>query len=249
MIPIVFEIGPVKLYSFGLMLAVAFLTIAWLAEREFRRRKFPEGSAGTCVLGAMIGGVLGAKIYFLIDHWAETLADPQGTILSGAGLTFYGGLMGGALGVFLVARHNRIPISRLSDVAGPMIALGYAIGRIGCFLNGDDYGGACDLPWCMSFPKGTPPILETVHPTQLYETFASFAIFFFLWAKRATWENVPGRVWGTWLILAGVERFGVEIWRLNPPIALGLTFAQWISLGLMTLGTLTLIRVLRTSKA
>ena len=245
MIPVIFELGPIKLYSFGLMLAVAFLVIAWLLEKEFARRRFPAGSAGACVLGAMIGGVLGAKIYFLVDHWISEGVFPEGDLVSGAGLTFYGGLLGGAFGVLLVAWRKGIPIPRLADVAAPMIAIGYAIGRVGCFLTGDDYGRVCDLPWCMAFPKGQPPTLEAVHPTQVYESVISFAIFFLLWNRRVAWENPTGRIWGTWLVLAGAERFVVEFWRLNDPVGLGLTFAQWISVGLMGFGIVTLIRVMR----
>jgi phosphatidylglycerol:prolipoprotein diacylglycerol transferase len=223
------------------MLAVGFLLIAWLAGKEFARRGFSADAAGSCTLGAMIGGVLGAKIYYLIDNWSITVGDPLGSIFSGSGLTYYGGLIGGALGVLLVGRRYKVPLLTLVDMGGPMVALGYGVGRIGCFLNGDDYGRVSNLPWAMAFPKGTPPTLERVHPTQVYEVVVSLAIFFFLWSKRGKWDDRPGFTFGLYLVLAGTERFLVEFIRLNLPIALGLTLAQWISAALVLLG-LILIR-------
>lgn len=241
MLPEILRLGPVTIHSFGLMLAVGFLLIAWLAGKEFTRRGFSADAAGSCTLGAMIGGVLGAKIYYLIDNWSVLVADPLGSIFSGSGLTYYGGLIGGALGVLLVGRRYKVPLLTLVDMGGPMVALGYGVGRIGCFLNGDDYGRVSNLPWAMAFPKGTPPTLERVHPTQVYEVVVSLAIFFFLWSKRGKWDDRPGFTFGLYLVLAGTERFLVEFIRLNLPIALGLTLAQWISAALVLLG-LILIR-------
>jgi len=240
MIPVLFHIGPLKIHSFGFMLAVAFLLIAMLASREFVRRGYSADAAGSCVLGAMIGGVLGAKLYFLLDHWGDMVRDPMGMIFSGSGLTYYGGLFGGALGVIIGTWKYRIPIGRLADLGAPFIALGYAVGRVGCFLNGDDYGKPTGVPWGMTFPKGTPATTVPVHPTQLYEVVAGGLILAFLWLTRKRLETRPGRVMGVYLLLAGTERFTVEFWRSNPPVALGLTVAQWISVGLFLLGLLIL---------
>jgi len=243
MLPVIFKIGPVTIHSFGFMLAVGFLLIAWLLSRDFVRRGFTSDAAGAVVLGAMLGGVGGAKLYFLIDHFQETLADPMGAIVSGAGLTYYGGLLGGALGVIIAGRMHKIPIGKLADMGAPMIALGYGVGRIGCLLNGDDYGAPTDVPWGMAFPNGTPPTDIPVHPTQIYESTVSIGIFLFLWSMRKRWEVTRGRIWGTYLVLGGLERFVVEFWRLNEPVLLGLTMAQCISLGLVGLGAVTLIMV------
>jgi phosphatidylglycerol:prolipoprotein diacylglycerol transferase len=241
MLPEILHVGPVTIHSFGLMLAIGFLLIAWLSSKEFTRRGFSADAAGSCTLGAMIGGVLGAKLYYLVDHWSAMTADPLGTIFSGSGLTYYGGFIGGALGVLLVGRRYKVPLMTLVDMGAPLVALGYGVGRIGCFLNGDDYGKVSNLPWAMAFPKGTPPTLERVQPTQLYEIVASLAIFFFLWSRRGKWDDRPGFTFGLYLMLGGTERFLVEFVRLNLPVALGLTLAQWISIGLFLLG-LFLIR-------
>ena len=236
MIPVLFEWGPLKIHSFGFMLAVTFLLMAALATREFRRRGYTADAAGSVVLGAMLGGVLGAKVYYLIDHWSSTMADPVGMVFSGAGLTFYGGLVGGTLGVLLAGRRHKVPLFHLLDLTAPLLALGYATGRIGCFLNGDDYGRVSDAPWAMAFPEGTPPTTLRVHPTQIYEVAASLLIFLVLWMSRRRWERRPGRVMGIYGILGGLERFAVEFYRTNEPVAAGLTLAQWTSFGVILIG-------------
>ena len=239
--PELVRLGPLTIHSFGFMLATAFLLIAWLATKEFARRGFSPDAAGSATLGAMLGGVLGAKLYFLIDHWSYTMADPIGSVFSGAGLTYYGGLIGGAIGVLWVGRHYRIPLGVLVDIGAPLVALGYGVGRIGCFLNGCDYGGPTDLPWGLTFVHGTPPVTIPVHPTQVYESLISLGFFFFLWFNLKRWEKRVGFTMGLYLILGPAERFLVEFIRTNAPVALGLTMAQWFSLALIPVG-LWLIR-------
>jgi len=240
MLPKLFEIGPITIHSFGFMLAVAFLLIAWLGAKEFVRRGYSADDAWSITFSAMIGGVLGAKIYFLLDHWSETVADPGGMIFSGAGLTYYGGLLGGALGVILTAWRRKIRLVHMTQMGAPLLALGYGVGRLGCFLNGDDYGKPTSVPWAMTFPKGSPPTSVPVHPTQVYEAATSLAIFAFLWGTRRRWDDRGTSMFGLYLILAGSERFLVEFLRLNTPVAAGLTVAQWISAGLIVLGAFLL---------
>jgi phosphatidylglycerol:prolipoprotein diacylglycerol transferase len=235
MIPIIFEIGPFKLHSFGLMMALSFLVTTVLAARRFRamgRNADPVTELG---LGAMVGGVLGAKIYYLLDHLEMTIADPWPMIFSGSGLTWYGGFVGGVLGTLLVARWRKIPLLWLCDFSGPFIALGYAIGRMGCFLNGDDYGRPTDVPWAMTFPKGAPPTTTPVHPTQLYEV-AGGVLTYFLLSRISEKHYGTGMPFGLYLVMAGVARIVVEVYRTNEPLALGLTMAQWISTGLVIVG-------------
>lgn len=242
MLPELFHIGPLTVHSFGFMLALSFLLIAWLAAKEFVRRSYSTDDAWSCTLGAMVGGVVGAKIYFLIDHWSETVADPSGMIFSGSGLTYYGGLIGGALGVLFVIYKRRLSLPVVADMGAPLIALGYGVGRLGCFLNGDDYGQPTEVPWALAFPKGSPPTEVAVHPTQVYEASVSLGYFFFLWAMRRRWEGRPGFSFALYLVLAGIERFLVEFVRLNDPVALGLTMAQLFSLGLIALGAFLIAR-------
>lgn len=185
----------------------------------------------------MIGGVFGAKLYYILDHLKDFQADPRGLIFSGAGLTWYGGLMGGALGALLVAHWRKIPLLTLCDIAAPLLPLSYAVGRFGCFLNGDDYGRVSNVPWAMAFPKGAPPTLERVHPTQVYEVFAGLLMSsLFLNALKVRLQGRVGALFGLYLILAGIERFIVEYFRTNAPQSWGITMAQTISLGLIVLG-------------
>jgi len=242
MLPDLFSIGPLTIHSFGFMLAVGFLLIAWLAAKEYTRRGFTADDAWSSTLAAMVGGVAGAKLYFVIDHWSETLQDPAGMLFSGSGLTYYGGLLGGAAGVLLLIHRRRWPLAVMADMGAPFIALGYGVGRLGCLLNGDDYGKVTDVPWGMAFPDGSPPTVDAVHPTQLYEAVISLGYFALLWGMRKRWESRPGFSFSLYLILAGAERFLIEFFRLNEPVALGLTMAQWISVGLVTLGAVLLIR-------
>lgn len=242
MFPKILEIGPVTIHSFGFMLAVAFLIIAWLAAKEFVRRGYTADDAWSATFAAMIGGVLGAKLYFLIDHWSETVQDPTGMIFSGAGLTYYGGLLGGALAVILVTKRRKIPLPTLLQMAAPFVPLGYGVGRLGCFLNGDDYGRPSDLPWAMAFPKGSPPTAVTVHPTQIYEATISLALFAFLWGTRRRWDKRGAFSFGLFLAIAGTERFIVEFVRSNSAVGLGLTMAQWFSLSLFVMGMILLVR-------
>jgi phosphatidylglycerol:prolipoprotein diacylglycerol transferase len=183
----------------------------------------------------MIGGVLGAKIYVLLDHVHDLLAEPLQMIFSGSGLTWYGGLIGGAVGALLVARWRAVGALRLCDIAAPLLSLGYAIGRVGCFLNGDDYGRPSGVPWAMAFPKGMPPTLVRVHPTQLYEVAAGLLMFLLLTGLKSRVTRA-GALFGLYLVLAGMERFLVEFVRNNDPGWLGLTVAQWFSLALIAGG-------------
>jgi phosphatidylglycerol:prolipoprotein diacylglycerol transferase len=243
MIPELFRIGPVTVHSFGATLAVTFLVVAWLLAREFTRRGFTADDAWSVTLAAMIGGMVGAKLWFVLDNWAEAVETPRRIILSGSGLTYYGGLLGGAIGVIWQSRRRGVPLATMADVGGPLILLGYGLGRIGCFLNGDDYGTPSDLPWAMAFPEGSPPTSERVHPTQLYETAASLLLFAGLWGARGRLGRYPGLTMGLYMVLAGLERFLVEFVRLNEPVLLGCTLAQLVSLGLIAGGGILILRV------
>jgi phosphatidylglycerol:prolipoprotein diacylglycerol transferase len=223
------------------MMALSFLVTTLLAGPRFRRFGWDPERASEIGLGAMIGGVLGAKIYYLLDHVPDLMRDPGGMIFSGSGLTWYGGLLGGVAGSLFVAWRRRVPILALCDVAAPLLGLGYAIGRMGCFLNGDDYGRPADVPWAMAFPKGTPPTTVPVHPTQLYEV-AGGLLAFFLLSRLDDRRVGTGLPFGLYLVMAGLSRFVVEFYRTNEPLALGFTMAQWISLVLAATGVWLLNR-------
>jgi phosphatidylglycerol:prolipoprotein diacylglycerol transferase len=253
MYPVILRVGSFQLTSFGVMMALAFLTAGVVFARELGRKGEDPERAWDLVMFAALGGVLGAKLYYLILFWPETAADPLRAVTSRSGLVWYGGLIGGAAMVLWQIRRRRLPVLRYGDAAAPALALGYVLGRIGCFLVGDDYGRPTTLPWGIAFPNGAPPstafnlrhefgvnlpasvpdtALLRVHPTQLYEVVLMLVIFAALWHLRTRLTR-PGMLLALYVVLAAAERFIVEIFRAKDDRFLGpLSVAQLISIGL-----------------
>lgn len=225
--------GHVGIHSYGLMLATAFITSVFVIQYELKRRGFVPDVAATIVVAAAIGGIIGAKIYSALLDGQITFQE----IFSTSGLVWYGGFIGGCLGVLIVVVRSPNPTLATIDIIGPTLLLGYGIGRIGCFLAGDgDYGPRSDLPWAMAFPNGTVPTDVPVHPTPVYETLISVTFFGILWSQRRKWEVVPGILFGASLILLGVERFFAEFWRITPRVLGWMTAAQLFSIGAFIVG-------------
>ncbi len=229
MYPVVFEIFGQPISSFGLMMALAFLVGTWIAGIQFEERKLSPDLASNLMIWAMVGGVLGAKLYYAIDFYIIEGIPFWDSFLSRAGMTFYGGAILGVLFVILGSLRAKAPLWEVSQCTALALAMGQAIGRVGCFLVGDDYGVPSDLPWAIAFPEGLPPTVVPVHPTQLYEAFWLFAVSWFLWKRR----NKSAFLFGEFMILNGVGRFAVESLRLNARVALGLSEAQWIGIALV----------------
>jgi phosphatidylglycerol---prolipoprotein diacylglyceryl transferase len=188
-----------------------------------------------------VGGLVGARGYYLIQHWSTVRHDLVGSIFSGSGLVWYGGLIGGAIGVIIAARRRNFLSLSMLDACCLPLAFGYGIGRIGCQVSGDgDYGTASHLPWAMGYPHGTVPTPAgvTVHPTPIYETIAMGLITFALWQLRDRLR--PGLIFALYLLLAGAERLLVEFIRRNDAVWAGLTAPQLESLGLMLAGAVWL---------
>ena len=258
MIPILFEIGPIKIYSFGLMMGLAFIVANILLVKEFQRKGLPPEKAGTITLIALVAGVVGSKLFSVLENWDRFVADPAGELFSAGGLTFYGGLIVATLSIYLYIRRQKFDFLVVADAAAPSLILAYGIGRIGCQLAGDgDYGIPTDVPWAMTYPEGTVPTLAAsneqlvslwrqifpdrevpvdipVHPTPVYETLAALAIFAFLWILRRR-PMAAGVLFSIYLFLAGLERLLVEFIRINPEYG-SFSQAQWISIGMMILG-------------
>ena len=232
MYPVLFRIGSFELTSFGAMVAVAALVGVWLFRRELGRASLPENAIDAAVAG-VIAGLVGAKLLWVAEHLHE---EPLAQLLfSRGGLSWFGGLIGGigaGLGVILM---RRLPVVPVLSAATPALAIGHAIGRIGCFLVGDDYGRPSNLPWAVAFPKGLPPTDVPVHPTQLYEALllVPIAWLLFRWRRRRADDAF---VLGWYLVLTSVLRFLIEVIRVNERVALGLTVAQWASIVLAGAG-------------
>ncbi len=229
MIPDLFTVGPFTLHSFGLMVALGLIVSAYFLSRDLASRGRDPGLAWELAIAAGVGGFIGARIDYLIQNGG-------GDLFSGTGLVWYGGVIGGAVAVWAVTIWRRVPIGVVANTMGPALALGYVIGRIGCQLSGDgDYGSASSLPWAMSYPDGEVPTTELVHPTPIYEAIAMLIAFYALWRLRDRFDR-PWALFGVWGIFAGIERFLIEFIRRNDSVAIGLTTAQLVSVGLVALG-------------
>lgn len=259
--PFGFYLGPVHITGFGIMMMLAFLVGGWIIDRELRRHGFASDYAGDMIFGAVIGGIIGAKLWFaaLPGHGIVTLTDR-------GGLVFYGGLVGGTLGVILNGWRRRVPIRWTAQLAAPALAAAYAIGRVGCFVVGDDYGVPTTLPWGVAFPQGMPATTAqnlrafnvaipdgvsattvlAVHPTQLYEVALMLIVFALLWRWRTSMRGT-GWLLGAYLVMAGAERFAIEFLRAKDDryLPAGLSVAQLASVGVVIVGAVLIARLSR----
>jgi phosphatidylglycerol:prolipoprotein diacylglycerol transferase len=235
------NLGPLTLQTFGLMFALAFLAAGALIARRLDELGRPSDWAYEMGFAALAGGVIGSRLYYVVENYDKVKDDLLGNIFTGSGLVWYGGLIGGAIAVLLWAWYRGIIGLALLDLAAPALALGYAIGRCGCQLSGDgDYGKAWDGPWAMAYPDGTVPTDQTVHPTPVYETLAMGLGAYVLWQLRNRFR--AGILFAIYLVYAGVERFLVEFIRRNDDALLGLTQPQLES-AVMVIAGLTWILV------
>ena len=226
------DLGPLELQTFGICLALAFIACGALLARRFVELGRPADWAYEALFAAVAGGLIGARVDYLVQNWDRVSDDLLGALFSGSGLVFFGGLAGGALGVALWARVRGFLGLQLADAAAPALALGYAIGRVGCQISGDgDYGVASELPWAMAYPNGAVPTTEVVHPTPIYETLALGVATVFLWRIR---ERVrPGMLMALYVLIAGAERLLIEFIRRNDALLLGLTIAQLVGVAMI----------------
>ena len=248
--PLKFQLGPLEITGFGLMMMAAFLAGGWLIARQLREQKLNEDYAGDIVFGAVIVSIIGAKLWYVGLHGMDSL-------FSRGGLVWYGGFLGGCLGVTLASLRRGVPVRFTAQLVAPVLPAAYAIGRVGCFMVGDDYGVATTVPWGVKFPQGIPPTtaaglaqfgfpvpagaspadLLAVHPTQLYEVAIMTAVFMLLWhwRRKAGWGT--GALFGLYLVFAGLERFAVEFLRAKDDRFFGgLTLAQVTSLAIVAIG-------------
>ena len=264
MYPVIYDFGDISIFgfsfhpvinSYGFMLMVAFYSCYYFLNKDLKRLGYNPSLAGDIVFAAAVGGIIGSRIYFLLENFEQFLNDPIGMIFSGGGLVFLGGLLGGFLAVTYVIKKNNLRWGIFADLVAPLLILGYAIGRVGCLLVGDDYGLPTHLAWGIEFPNGIPPstyrVFQTqypwvdlsgftpgvlkVHPTQIYETLIGLGIFYYLYQKRTS-VKVAGSLFFTYLVMAGAERFMIEFLRINQKYLFGLSGAQVISLIMISIG-------------
>lgn len=252
MYPKLIEIGPVPVYSYGLMLGIAFLTASALFSRQLKRNNLDEGIGVTVTFLCLIGGLVGSKLFYILEEWNFGSSKPltsyftKDMLFSPSGLTFYGGLLLAIILVIVYCKSKKLSVLMMFDLMSPCAAIAYGIARIGCHLSGDgDYGIPVNGTFWefigYSYLNGTVPTHEGVyvHPTPVYEFLVSLFIFAFLWKRRSTYKT-SGIIFAYYLILTGIARLLVEFIRLNPTVAIGLSQAQIISV-IMILGGIYLL--------
>jgi len=234
------DILGLPLKTFGLCFGLGFLASGAVIARRLRELGRPVDWAYEIAFSALVGGVIGARLWWLADHTDAVRDDLLGSIFSASGLVWYGGVLGGAAAVLLWARWRGALGLGLLDLCAPSLALGNAIGRVGCQLAGDgDYGRATDLPWGMAYPDGVVSTTEIVHPTPIYETLAMGLAAWALWRARGSLR--PGLLFASYLVLAGLARFLVEFVRRNEAALAGLTVAQLFSVAMVAGGATWLL--------
>jgi phosphatidylglycerol:prolipoprotein diacylglycerol transferase len=255
--PLSFSLFGLEVTGFGIMMMVAFLGSGWVMQLELKRRGFNPDFSADIVVAGVVGGILGARLWYVALH--------GGPLLSRAGLVWYGGFLGGVAAVLAMSWWKRVPVRFTFELTAPALALGHGLGRVGCFLVQDDYGVPTTLPWGMKFPEGQPPTTAAslarwgvdvpagappdavlaVHPTQLYEVAALLFMFWLLWRLRRH-RHAVGWLFGVYLVAVGLERFLVEFLRAKDDRLLGVfTLAQVTSLALLAVGVGVMILLRR----
>ncbi len=238
MYPVLFRIGDFEITSFGVLVAIGALAGIRVFQRELARRSLPESGVDAGIAG-VLGGLVGAKLLWTVENAGQQpMAD---LLLSRGGMSWFGGFFGGVIAGVWMLRRRRVPLMAGLAAASPGLALGHAIGRIGCFLVGDDYGRPSELPWAVAFPDGLPPTDVPVHPTQLYEMAPLLLVVWLLikWRRNGVPDPV---VFGRYLTLAGAIRFAIEFVRVNEPVAGPFTLAHLIAGAVIIAGIVLLAR-------
>jgi phosphatidylglycerol:prolipoprotein diacylglycerol transferase len=235
-LPVLFRIGSLEITSFGVMVALGALAGLWVFRRELSRAGLPDAAVDAAVYG-LVGGLLGAKLLYVFEHLDE--GSFLSLFLDRGGMSWFGGFVGGLAAGYATIRVKRWPVMAVLAAATPALAIGQMLGRIGCFLVGDDYGSPTSLPWGVAFPRGLPPTTDRVHPTQLYEAIflAGFAWVLIGWRRRGLSDRT---VLGRYLLVAGGFRFLLEFVRVNTRVAGPLTVAHFFALAVALLGVVVL---------
>jgi phosphatidylglycerol---prolipoprotein diacylglyceryl transferase len=235
MYPVLFHIGDFPISTFGLMMATAFLVGSWITARRMKEVGLDPDLATTLLVYVMLGGIAGSKLYFAIDVSIREGRPFADLLFARDGITWYGGLILGTVVGAIGARIHGVSVVQMMNCIAPAVAVGQAIGRVGCFLVGDDYGRPSDLPWAVAFPRGAPPTEPgvRVHPTQVYEILWLLPVAFVLWKRR---DRSPF-LFGEYLVANGLGRLVIETLRVNPRVLGGLTEPQIVGLALIVGGS------------
>lgn len=255
--PLTFQLGPLTITGYGLMMMVAFFMAGWAIQVDLRRRGMNEDYAADIIFAAVIGGIVGAKLWYVV------VTGEWDSLFRRGGFVWYGGFLGGVAVVLLNGWREGVPARWTMELTAPALPLGHALGRVGCFLVNDDYGIPSKLPWAVKFPEGLPPTtvanleqmhvtfppgtnpgtVVAVHPTQLYETALLMLAFWWIWRLRDH-RHGTGWLFGVYLVLGGLERFLVEFVRAKDDRFLGpFSLAQATSALLVLVGLYVMYRL------
>jgi phosphatidylglycerol:prolipoprotein diacylglycerol transferase len=232
-----FTIFGLSISPFGVTMALAFLVGSWITAIRMREEGLDPELATTLLVYVMLGGIVGSKLYYAVDTYLRTHQETGQTFASllfaRDGITWYGGLIAATAIGALGCRIHHVSVRKVMDCTAVAGAVGQAIGRLGCFLVGDDYGKKTDLPWGVRFPRGAPPTDDAVHPTQIYEILWLLPVAALLWRRR----HVSPFLFGEYLALNGIGRLMIETLRVNPRVVWGLTEPQIVGIALIVIGT------------
>lgn len=257
MFPILFKLGPITIYSYGLMMALGFVGAERILAWECRRRGISADYAPSIVAWGGLAGLAGARLWDVFNNLSDYAHDPLSIVFSTSGFVWYGGFIGGFVAIVLVARRHRVRVLSTLDMVAPAVLVGHAFGRMGCLLSGDgDWGLPTRMPWGMAYPRAivgwnSETVLKLdahgqlvpgfypgvrVQPMPIFEAVIYVAIAaFLLWAMRKRrWKE--GLAFCTFLVLSGAARFVVEFWRINPRVLWALTEPQLFSIVMMAAG-------------
>ncbi|MDR3723693.1 MAG: prolipoprotein diacylglyceryl transferase [Terracidiphilus sp.] len=242
------HIAKLSVPTFGLMLWLAAVAAAFLMDRAFRRARVDADAVGMVAI-TVVMGIIGAKLWHVIDTPIEFREQGWRVLWDSAGFAWFGGLALGIAALVFQGWWAKVGAVRILDLAAPSAAVGYGIGRIGCFLSGDGcYGLPTSLPWGIAFPNGIEPSFVPVHPTPLYELGAGLLIGAWLWWRGGK-PHGTGAIVGQYLVLSGIARFLVEFIRRNPKVLYGLSNAQLASLGSVVAGVVLIAWAARRKAA
>ncbi len=264
MCPILFELGPLKIGSYGVLLALGFLTGIWLINREFKKGGFDVEIAWDIYFLIVFGGMVGSRLLFIFENFSDFLASPSSMIFSTTGFSVLGGYILAFILCTLRVKYAGIKFFKAADMCAPGLSLGYAVGRLGCITSGDGcYGIPTKVAWGMHFPNGLVSTLAAknallvskfaeifpgesipndicVHPTPIYESISNVILAGIL--LLPIWKIGAGKRLGFFVCWFGLSRLLVEFIRLNPIAAYGLTSNQYISMVFICIGVGIIIR-------
>ena len=210
-----FQLGPIRVHWYGVLLALGFLAGLWTASRRARLTGLAPEKVLDLGPWLIIGALLGARTVYVLSYWEESFAGkPIWNIfkIHEGGLVFYGGLIGATLAAIIYLISRKLPLWQYGDALAPSIALGSFFGRLGCLMNGCCFGRACDLPWAIQFPQGHPSYPATVHPTQIYDALLNLGLYGLLaWLYRR--KRFDGQIFALFLVGYALLRSVVEWFR------------------------------------